>query len=83
MITIFIKQPALEDIINLKKFYEVRINKFFFKNIKKDDIVIFKNSQKLIKCRIEDIYTFNNLDKLFKDIDFEYLNSRTKNINDN
>ena len=42
MITIFIKEPALEDIINLKKFYEVRLNKFFFKNIKKMILLYLK-----------------------------------------
>jgi len=83
MITVFIKQSALEDIINLKKIYEVRLNKLFFKSIKKNDIVLFKNSQKLTKCKIEEIYTFSNLDKLLKNIDFKYLNSRTKNINEN
>jgi ASC-1-like (ASCH) protein len=77
MKTIYIKKDALTDILNNNKIYEIRINNKFFKKIKKGEICIFKDTNRNIKCSIEEIIHFNTFEHMLSNLDYRKLNSRT------
>ena len=64
---IYIRKDAFENIINLKKIYELRLNRGIFKNIRVGDTITICNKElnASVKKEIEDIIIFSNFENLF------------------
>lgn len=77
MKTIFIKSPALTDIIAENKTYELRLKKKYFQNLKIGDICTFKDSMRKVICIIEDVLIFKTFEDVFEKLDFKHFNTRT------
>lgn len=64
---IYIRKKAFENIINLKKIYELRLKRGIFKNIKIGETITICNKElsATVKKEIEDIIIFSNFENLF------------------
>lgn len=77
MKTIFIKKEALNDIISGDKIYELRLKKPFFTNIYVGEKILFKDLNRSLKCSIENIIIFNDLNEVFDELNYFDFNKRS------
>ena len=75
---ISIRDEPFNNIKNNLKFIEIRLFRGIFTKIKKDDVIIFKSREKILKKKVKDIKLYNSFEELYN---LENIRDITPTIN--